>query len=291
MPAYWRVDGRRSGWDMGRPPWRLILYKLWTLEGADRVYVTEGEKTAESVIGVGLVATTSAFGAGSPGLTDWSPLAGKDIVIFPDDDEEGRRYARKVVNLLAEVFPAPVVRVVPLDLLWRTDREIPPGGDFADWLADGCPDDWDEVRCRREVEDVVSRVEPEALQKGLVMGDGPAPVAVEMEVIVPAVPASDSEEDTPTGGDSDAMYERAGRWMDCREPPSKGKSYNGANRDRHTFNTMLRLVRRGKYRDAENFGLSRGRALKLLREWNRRGADPWDDDELVRKLDLAMRGR
>jgi hypothetical protein len=291
MPAYWRVDGRKSGWDMGRPPGRLILYRLWGLADAGRVFVTEGEKAAQSVIDVGLTATTSAFGAGSPGLTDWSPLAGKEVIIFPDADEEGRRYARKVVNLLAEVFPAPVVRIVPLDLLWRTDYPIPDGGDFADWIDEGCPDNWSEDRCRQEVEDVVAGVEPGALeiQEELAMGDGPLPAPIAVKVNMPAVEASPAAlEDT---GESGTMFYRAGLWMDCREPPSKRQSYNGVNRDMHTWNTMLRLVRRGKYRDTENFGLTRGQALKLLREWNRRGNDPWDDDELVRKLDLAMRGR
>jgi hypothetical protein len=291
MPVYWRVEGAKSGWDMGRPPGRLILFNLCGLEGAGRVYVTEGEKAASFVRGLGLVATTSAFGAGSPGLTDWSPLAGKEVIIFPDHDEEGRRYARKVKAILGEIFPAPTVRVVPLDLLWRTDRPMPDGGDFADWIDDGCPDDWDEARCKQEVEDVVAKVEPEAPQKGLVMGDGPVGRAVEMEVIVPEVkvPVPAVEDETPDT--SHTMFYRAGLWMDSREPPAKGKSYNGANRDRHTWNTMLRLIRRGRYRDTENFGLSRGRALRLLREWNHRGTDPWDDDELQRKLDLALKGR
>jgi hypothetical protein len=290
MPAFWREDGRRSGWDMGRPPWRLVLYKLWSLADASRVYITEGEKTAEAAIGLGLTATTSAFGAGSPGLTDWSPLAGKEVIIFPDHDEEGRRYAKKIVSLLSEIFPAPVVRIVPIDRLWRTDCEIPPGADFADWIESGVPDSWDEHLCRQAVESVIAGIEPEVLQKGLVMSDEPAPAPVrETFAVEERIPKPAVEEETPA--EEGTMFYRAGLWMDCREPPSKKVSYRGVNRDMHTWNTMLRLVRRGRYRDTENFGLSRGQALKLLREWNRRGADPWDDDELVRKLDLAMRGR
>jgi hypothetical protein len=291
MPVYWRVDGRKCGWDPGRPPGRLILYRLWMLSGASRVFITEGEKTAESVIGLGMTATTSAFGAGSPGLTDWSPLAGKDVVIFPDHDEEGRRYAVKVKTLLAEIFPAPTVRIVPLELLWRTDRPIPDGGDFADWIDEGCVDSWDEARCKQEVEDVVSRVEPEALevQGELTVGDGPAPAPIAVKVTMPAIEVGPAVlEDT---GESGTMFHRALMWMDSREPPAKGQSYRGVGRDMHTWNTMLRLVRRGKYRDTENFGLGRGQALKLLREWNHRGTDPWDDDELIRKLDLALKGR
>jgi len=117
-PAGWIIGGMRAP----RP-----LYKLPTLCDAKRVYVTEGEKAAEAVISLGLVATTSPHGSQSAGSADWSPLAGKEVVILPDNDDAGRRYAADVIRLLARLAPAPLVKVLELD-------DLPPGGDAFDFI-------------------------------------------------------------------------------------------------------------------------------------------------------------
>ena len=71
------------------------------LAGANRVYVCEGEKAADAVRSIGLTATTSAHGCESPGKADWGPLAGKEIIILPDNDSPGGKYADAVAALLA----------------------------------------------------------------------------------------------------------------------------------------------------------------------------------------------
>src|SRR5262249_46578613 len=78
-----------AGWRVGDPPGWLPLYNLKDLSGATRVYVVEGEKSAELIRGLGLVATTSAHGAQSPERTQWQPLAGKELVLIPDHDKAG----------------------------------------------------------------------------------------------------------------------------------------------------------------------------------------------------------
>ena len=72
----------------------------------DTVWVAEGEKTAEALIEIGLVATTSAHGAGSAHKTDWSPLADKRVIIVPDNDAAGEVYAAEVVAILS-ALPSP----------------------------------------------------------------------------------------------------------------------------------------------------------------------------------------
>ena len=42
----------------------------------------------------------SAGGAAAAHLTDWSPLAGRELVLLPDNDTAGRNYAAKVVAQL-----------------------------------------------------------------------------------------------------------------------------------------------------------------------------------------------
>ena len=125
-----------EGWVIGDPPGLRPLFGLPELADANVVYITEGEKAAEAVRRLpGLVATTSAHGAKSPAWTDWTPLAGKEIVILPDHDAPGAGYTALVSEQLARLNPAPTVRIVPLEMIWQTAAPIGDGDDIVDWLA------------------------------------------------------------------------------------------------------------------------------------------------------------
>lgn len=80
----------------------------------DRVYVVEGEKCVDAVSGLGLPAATSSGGSNAVSKTDWSPLAGREVVILPDADDAGRRYADDVAAILLGLNPPATVRVVEL---------------------------------------------------------------------------------------------------------------------------------------------------------------------------------
>ena len=106
-----------NGWQVGGMADPRPLYGLPDLGGAERVYIVEGEKAAATVRSLDLVATTSAQGSKSAAKTDWSPLAGKECVILPDNDEPGERYVKSVIGLLGKLSPPPNVRVVRLEQL------------------------------------------------------------------------------------------------------------------------------------------------------------------------------
>jgi putative DNA primase/helicase len=130
-PVSRNADG--SGWIIGGMPTPRPLYALPDLlatKPGDRVYVTEGEKAADAARAVGLLATTSAHGNKSASKADWSPVAGRDVVILPDHDEAGKKYADDVARL-ATAAGAKSVRVVRLVELWAG---MPEGGDMADLL-------------------------------------------------------------------------------------------------------------------------------------------------------------
>jgi|GEM_PF-469765 len=118
-------DGRWAlcGMAVPRP-----LYRRPTLAAADRVYVTEGEPAAHAAVACGLVVTTSAHGSKSAAKTDWLPLAGREVVILPDHDQAGERYAADVARLALAAGARPV-RIVRLVDLWA---EMPVGGDLVD---------------------------------------------------------------------------------------------------------------------------------------------------------------
>jgi hypothetical protein len=140
-----------AGWRLGGMTEPRPLYCLPDLASATRVYVCEGEKAADAVRAIGLTATTSAHGAQSAAKTDWGPLAGKEVVILPDNDPPGRKYADAVAGLLAKLTPAPVVKLVELP-------DLPDGGDAADFVE--AREGTDIGALRRIVEGLADEAEP-----------------------------------------------------------------------------------------------------------------------------------
>ncbi|HMP71774.1 MAG TPA: hypothetical protein PKE55_00775 [Kiritimatiellia bacterium] len=117
-----------EGWMLGDPPgaWPLLMLPD-LLATSGPVFVVEGEKAAAAGASIGLTCTTSAHGAKSPQKTDWTPLAGRPVVILPDNDEAGREYAATVAALATQAG-AESVRVVSLP-------GLPAKGDLADFVS------------------------------------------------------------------------------------------------------------------------------------------------------------
>jgi len=69
-------------------------------------------------VGLGLLATTSPHGSKSAGKADWTPLAGREVIILPDADDAGEGYAEDVSAILTTLTPTPKVRVVRLCDAW-----------------------------------------------------------------------------------------------------------------------------------------------------------------------------
>jgi hypothetical protein len=168
--TYRQARRTADGWTWKGVEGPRPLYRLPELAGADQVVVCEGEKAADLVHGLGLVATTSSQGAKSPGKTDWSPLAGKRVAILPDHDDEGEGYARDVRRILAALDPPADVRVVRLPEIWRTGAEIIKGADVEEWIADGTPEGWDDAAAREALLAAIDAApvagEPEPVQTG-----------------------------------------------------------------------------------------------------------------------------
>src|SRR5262249_22125762 len=87
------ISRHSDGWRISDPPGLWPLYNLHLLDAAGRVFVCEGERCADALAELGLSASTSAHGAKSPGKSDWSALAGREVCILPDADEAGEQYA------------------------------------------------------------------------------------------------------------------------------------------------------------------------------------------------------
>jgi len=119
----WTATGMRKP----RPLYRLP--ELLASRGT--VYVAEGEKCADALAAIGVVAITSIGGASNAHHSDWTPLASRHVVIIPDADEQGAKYASDVAALARDAG-ATKVRIVSMAAIWP---EVPPKGDIADWIA------------------------------------------------------------------------------------------------------------------------------------------------------------
>jgi 5S rRNA maturation endonuclease (ribonuclease M5) len=99
----WRmVDGEWVEKKPLKPPSGYPLYNLDKIKNADTVVLVEGEKTA-SAIPHRWVATTFSGGAQSCTHTNYAPLKGKKVIIWPDNDEPGRDAMGKVKKILDDL--------------------------------------------------------------------------------------------------------------------------------------------------------------------------------------------
>jgi hypothetical protein len=127
--TYRPVSLRSGGWCLDAMPEPRPVFGMTAIAEASTVVVVEGEKAADAARLLGYVATTSAGGAKAARKTDWSPLAGKGVIILPDNDEAGYDYADDVADNLLSLSPPARVRIVALG-------GLSVGGDIAD-LVEG----------------------------------------------------------------------------------------------------------------------------------------------------------
>lgn len=92
-------DGKQyRPWDAKRrkhqAPTPRPLYNQPGLAASNEAVLVEGEKSADALVALGVCATTAMNGANAPiDKTDWAPLCGKHVLIWPDKDKPGWDYA------------------------------------------------------------------------------------------------------------------------------------------------------------------------------------------------------
>ena len=136
-------------WEIGGPDRAWPLYRIDEIPSEGLVYLVEGEKCQDAAAGIGIEVTTSAGGSSAAHTSDWTPLAGRDVVILPDNDEAGDQYARDVATILAKLAPPARAKVVRLPV-------IETGADIVDFLdsRDAQPPE----TLRAEIEAIAARV-------------------------------------------------------------------------------------------------------------------------------------
>ena len=129
-PMHWNggayVIGEPPASEQARPLYRLP--DLLAADPARPVYIVEGEWAADHLHKLGIVVATSGS-ASSCEATDWTPLRGRQCLVWPDNDKAGTKYGEAVANKLrAQGCNVSTIDVAALGLAEH--------GDVVDWLAE-----------------------------------------------------------------------------------------------------------------------------------------------------------
>jgi DNA polymerase I-like protein with 3'-5' exonuclease and polymerase domains len=125
-----------NGWKLGAPEGPKIPYRLpdlLAIPAGAAVYIPEGEKDADSVAELGLVATTNPEGATpiKAKISKWVPELNKwfsgmqRAYILADNDDVGAKFAREKARALEAIIPD--IRIVQFP-------DVPNGEDVTYWL-------------------------------------------------------------------------------------------------------------------------------------------------------------
>lgn len=104
---------------------RPLLYAPRIMRSAETVVLVEGEKCADAICEAGFLGTTIMGGAQAISKTDWTLLAGRDVILWRDNDQAGLDWQDKVVDALRSAGVASVRAVDIPDMM-------PPKWDSAD---------------------------------------------------------------------------------------------------------------------------------------------------------------
>ena len=223
VPLAWAVhsDGRLDWrWLSFAKPRPLYGLDLLAADPAAGVLIVEGEKAADAArtISPGVVMTWPG-GSKAAKFADWSPLAGRKVLIWPDRDAAGMDAAHAIAKAIAGI--AAKVRII-----------TPPAGGQDGWdLADAVAEGWDRARLIEAI-----RPQPEPVAE-------PEPVQDEVEpwhaepppVVTPAKFVDDRIGDLPfrlLGVDGDSFY-----YM-----PDRGQQVVALTASGHTKNNLIRLA-------------------------------------------------
>jgi DNA primase len=80
-----------------------VLYGLTNLQSAHEVLIVEGEKDCDTLAELGFIATTCPMGAKKWREHYNESLIGKQVVLIPDNDNEGRQHMAQVGAAIKDV--------------------------------------------------------------------------------------------------------------------------------------------------------------------------------------------
>jgi predicted P-loop ATPase len=182
-----RLPDGRECWSRFPFPKPRPLYGLDRLGDARQVIVVEGEKCRDALAGeTGRVVVSWAGGTQGVKHTDWTPLRGRNVVIWPDADGPGLGTADEIAAIVVDI--GCTVRV--MDVM----RDDPPKGwDAADAIGDG----WDKPRLDAFMRETVKPWSPPTPPKPPASKPAPAAGPAPAVAAKPVVEARTVQQEQP----------------------------------------------------------------------------------------------
>lgn len=142
--GYWKASPDKLTWELkGFEAGKKLLYNLPLLKQdlSSTVLVVEGEKTADLASGKfpgeSFICITWPGGAGAARRADWTPLLGRNVIVWPDNDRPGYQAGEDVCHELRKVGVQSLQMVDPSSLL----KHFPAKWDLADPLPAASSED------------------------------------------------------------------------------------------------------------------------------------------------------
>ena len=151
-----------GGYVMQAPAKPWPLYNRARVQAADTVVVVEGEAKVHALNRYGITATTSPCGAGKAQHSNWAPLAGKNVVLWPDADEPGRQHMQQVEKILQQLSPAPRI-----SLLEPTDLDLGKKEDAVDFIKQLETLHKDKSAITAAIHEALNKAHPKGVASGL----------------------------------------------------------------------------------------------------------------------------
>jgi hypothetical protein len=206
-----KVDGGYLMKAIERP-----LYHLSSVADAEIIVIVEGEGKADVLRRYGFPAITSMFGAQAAYKTDWTPLAVKDCIIWPDAGMAGKKYADDVRKIL-EGLGCQVKVIDP------TELDLHDGEDAADFVKQLQTTGYDELRIKQAIMDALGKAKDAGSfcslsrrMESIIDGSfASLPTGfIVLDKISPILPCSISAVcSTPGASKTLWLFQLAGRWI------------------------------------------------------------------------------
>ena len=156
--GYWKSNPEKIDWVLkGFQSEKRSLYNLDLLKANPHanILVVEGEKTADQALSRlpenSYICITWPGGAGAVQKADWSPLQGRKVLIWPDNDKAGYEAGERVCQELKKIGVESIQLVSKEEL----SRHFPEKWDLADPLPTGVS------------ENMIQKLAASSLEKGI----------------------------------------------------------------------------------------------------------------------------
>jgi len=186
---------------------RIVPYRLPELLNAKTagraIYLVEGEKAADALVEIGAIATSAHNGSGSWPAEITQYFAGATVVMLPDNDLAGWKYARLVAAALIPVVKS--LRIADLPLERPTD-------DAWEWVHEY-------GGTRQELAELAKQAQPITSQDDVTI---PERLVAAQEMVAPAIPnATNATNAANVHQETDKTYKpfKIESWQSVKDEP------------------------------------------------------------------------